>query len=58
MAEAAHTYPPAAPYLMVRRAQEAIGFYQRAFGAVETELYDHEGRMGPRVSGLAASARG
>ena len=39
-------YPPVAPYLMVRGALEAIAFYGRAFGAVETEHYDHQGRVG------------
>ena len=45
MAEADGPYPPVSPYLMVRGAKAAIDFYQRAFGAVESEHYD----MGERV---------
>jgi len=40
------TYPPVSPYLMVRGAAEAIAWYRKAFDAVETERYDHEGRVG------------
>lgn len=40
------TYPPVSPYLMVRGAAQAIEWYRSVFGAVETEHYDHEGRVG------------
>ena len=46
MAHDVEPYPPLSPYLMVRGAAKAIDWYGRAFGAVETEHYDHEGRVG------------
>jgi PhnB protein len=36
----------ATPYLSVRAAGEAIEFYKRAFGAVETLRIEHEGLIG------------
>jgi PhnB protein len=46
MAHDVEPYPPLSPYLMVRGAAKAIAWYGKAFGAVETEHYDHEGRVG------------
>jgi len=37
---------PVVPYLSVRNGLEAIAFYQRAFGAEETERYEFEGKLG------------
>lgn len=36
----------AIPYLSVRNASEAIGFYKKAFGATETLCIAHAGRIG------------
>jgi len=36
----------AIPYLSIAHAAEAIGFYKRAFGAVESLCIDHEGMIG------------
>lgn len=39
--------PPVVPYLMCRRAHEALDWYVRAFGARETARYDmDDGRLG------------
>ena len=39
--------PPVAPYLMVRGGAQAVVWYGRAFGAVESERYDmDDGRLG------------
>ncbi|HEX8233809.1 MAG TPA: VOC family protein [Caulobacteraceae bacterium] len=46
MAEHPHEYSPVSPYLMVDRGNEALEFYQRAFGADVAETYMHEGRLG------------
>jgi PhnB protein len=39
-------YARVSPYLTVRGAKDAIAFYQKAFGAEETEHFDHDGRVG------------
>jgi len=36
----------AIPYLSITNASEAIAFYKKAFGAVETLCIDHEGKIG------------
>jgi PhnB protein len=39
-------HPRVAPYLSVRDGAAAIDFYGKAFGAVELERYDFDGRVG------------
>jgi PhnB protein len=46
MAHDVEPYPPLSPYLSIEGAAKAIDWYRRAFGAEETERYDHEGRVG------------
>jgi PhnB protein len=46
MAHDVEPTPALSPYLMIRGAAKAIDWYGRAFGAVETEHYDYEGRVG------------
>jgi PhnB protein len=46
MAEHEHRYSPVAPYLMVHDGRAAIEHYKSAFGAEESERYDHAGKVG------------
>lgn len=40
------SYSPISPYLMVHKGEEALEFYQQAFGAEVRETYPYEGKLG------------
>lgn len=40
------SYSPVSPYLMVDKGDEALEFYQKAFGAEVRETYPYEGKLG------------